>query len=79
MIRNSFKLADAENCDSENMLYRQPKTYVWHNIACSMTHLKNSHNMKLDLVTEDAARTFSKKSWLFKVTFASIWEQWIVN
>ena len=41
-------------------------------IACSMTHLKNSHNMKLDLVTEDAARTFSKKSWLFKVTFASI-------
>ena len=72
MIRNSFKLADAENCDSENMLYRQPKTYVSHNIACSMTHLKNSHNMKLDLVTEDAARTFSKKSWLFKVTFASI-------
>ena len=30
MIRNSFKLADAENCDSENMLYRQPNanTYV---------------------------------------------------
>ena len=30
MIRNSFKLADAGNCDSENMLYRQPKyiTYV---------------------------------------------------
>ena len=28
MIRNSFKLADAENCDSENMLHRQPNTYV---------------------------------------------------
>ena len=28
MIRNSFKLADAENCDIENMLYRQPNTYV---------------------------------------------------
>ena len=28
MIRNSFKLADAENCDSKNMLYRQPNTYV---------------------------------------------------
>ena len=66
-----LKTAIAKICCTGNLIHM----YDIICIACSMTHLKNSHNMKLDLVTEDAARTFSKKSWLFKVTFASIREQ----